>query len=136
MSKINNAIEWIDELLDTDYTQLKGQLGCGVTGFCCLGVANHSLDLNEKDEELLINTYKQLGLKENDGTFYNEKGYPVELDASLLEREEQGLYNSLAELNDSGKFSFKEIGELIRDYPEYIFIKTIADKVKQHYAKN
>lgn len=123
--QFENAVNWIDELLDTDYKQLTEELGDIEVGFCCLGVANHSLDLNEQDVGALCSTYSKLGLRGQAGEFYNGN-YPTKLKGTESD--------CLASLNDNEGYTFKQLGQLCMDYPQHIFQSKVAKLLMEYYS--
>lgn len=58
--------KWLQALESGDYDQCRGMLYDG-TGYCCLGVANKVLELNEVNKTMLRYTYKELGLYDPSG---------------------------------------------------------------------
>lgn len=123
--KIENAVNWIDELLDTQYKQATSRLGNIHDGFCCLGVCNYVNDLYEADKSTLYLSFKKVGLISASGQFT----IPIETkdDIAIM---------SLVSLNDIHNWTFKQIGELIRDYPQYIFRPKVAGGIIEHYSKH
>lgn len=124
--------KWVEALKSDKYNQTKGCLKNN-EGYCCLGVYADLCGVSwhrEPNDELYYfhnpdNDYrsshiddflnssmtKQLGLLDSEGSMAHGKS--IETD--------DNVYYSLAELNDSGKFSFTDIAKLIEDNPEYFF---------------
>jgi len=143
----DNAAKWVAALRSGDYGQfVGGGLSTIVGNHCCLGVAcalyleeNADLevfpsrdldisrssveketvlayrDVNDPDTEgsdqfLPEKVYDWLGLSSNDGSF-----------SELYYTDEGKSYDSLAEVNDSERFDFKQIANIIEEKEDELF---------------
>ena len=112
--------KWLAALESGEYEQAKGCLvhHDGIDRFCCLGVACTILGVQRKGVEFLDpesnigynltlppTTTHQLGLYDDDGAFCDGQEF-----------------ESLASMNDSGRFNFKQIAAFIRANPEMVFV--------------
>lgn len=107
--------KWVRALKSKKYKKAKGQLHKEKTnGYCCLGVANKCLNLNEKNEQTLFNTYKKLGLMDDDGKILDGYKFPRGCKT----------YKFLSDMNDCG-VSHAKIAEFIEGNPELVFTKSV-----------
>ena len=127
--KINNAIKWITGLTHTKLPQADGRLGNNTEGFCCLGYGCYRLKI-EFDEDDADNSKftKAVGLRSDIGKFYG--GNYVE------DKDKEGsIYDSLIELNDEAKFSFRKISTFLKKRADWIFEPEVAKGIKNHFNK-
>lgn len=127
--RVANAINWIDGLSKTRVKQGEGELGDSKSGYCCLGYGcmRNKIPYDPR-EEYSQEFQKSVGLKTYAGEFtdvhnlgdIDDWGDPVEVD-------------SLVELNDDHKLSFKEISEIIKQEADNLFIGKVAQGIKRHY---
>lgn len=117
--KVKNAITWIDGLKNTRLRQGKGELGDSKTGYCCLGYGCKRLkipydSLDEISEEFQFN----VGLKDEEGLFTGES---------------ISYFNSLVDLNDVAKWSFRKISTFLKKRAKDVFIPEVAEGLIKHY---
>ena len=118
----------LQALKSGEYKQQAGSLGNVNKGYCCLGVFGliagtceeaENGDIYEKEDdgsfENLIRSYKQLGLRDENGTI--SKPSEEQLKIMFVGGEKRG---SLVELNDRN-VPFSEIARLIRLNPKAVF---------------
>ncbi len=105
--------KWIKALKSGKYKQCKHQL-CNGVGYCCLGVANEVLDLNEVSSTCLSGSFKSIGLRSGFGLFSEQYQFP----------RGPRTYSNLTELNDNG-ISFIEIADFIENNPELVFTRSV-----------
>ncbi|MDC7249160.1 MAG: hypothetical protein PQJ49_04500 [Sphaerochaetaceae bacterium] len=127
--RVENAIRWIDGLKKTRVKQGQGELGDSKSGYCCLGYGCMRNKVPYDPREEYSNEFqKSVGLKTYAGEFsdvytlggIDDWGDPIEAD-------------SLAELNDDHKLSFKEISGIIISQADLLFIGEVAKGIKRHY---
>ena len=107
--------KWLKELKSGKYKQFKGELYSAKTGgYCCLGVANACLKLNETDAVCLETQYKSLGLNGTDGEIIDGYSFP----------RGENRYTQLSEMNDKG-VNFLKIAQFIEENPEKVFNKSV-----------
>lgn len=98
----------VDALRSGKYIQGRDRL-CTInengTYYCCLGVMNEVLGLGETDIHYLRNTYLDIGLYTDTGSFKNR-------------------ITTLAGMNDRG-VTFSEIANLMESNPETVFSKPV-----------
>jgi hypothetical protein len=114
---------WLAALRSGEYKQCRDTLKSINGGFCCLGVACDISPIGTFTEEnyfkitdsehftkgfLSIQMMLWLGLTDSCGRF---------------SRRGDLEYPSLADMNDSGKFTFEQIADFIEKNPEIIFVK-------------
>lgn len=118
--KVENAITWIDGLAKTRVKQTHGRLGDSEDGYCCLGYGCMKLkvDCDSFDEFSGLMAYR-VGLKTVEGMF----------DGDYIEEKE-----SLADLNDSGGYSFNAISKIIKENTMKLFEREVAQKLDKHYT--
>ena len=127
MEKAKNAIKWIDTLATTKLKQGKEQLGNEKSGFCCLGLGCHELDIPyDYDDGTNSDFMSSVGLKDKFGSFYNEDGLYTHLKVGTK------VGDSLVCVNDFGA-RFKSIAKFLKKKPEYVFEEKVAIKIKKHY---
>ena len=135
LGKIQKA--WIKSLRDHPDRQHKGSLGIGNSGnykACCLGellitkcrigkkkipFSKRGILLDGKEGincDFLDQSYKKLGLFDEEGWFYNDYNY--------YHKKNKTLYNSLYEMNDGG-VTWPEIADFVEQYPEKVFCKSV-----------
>lgn len=120
--KIENAIKWINGLSNTKLPQGTGTLGNKQIGFYCLGYACNRLNIPyDSFEEYEPSLVEYVGLKDEYGTIDNS----LQIDDTF--------FDTLAELNDEAKLSFRRISTVIKNRAEDIFIKEVAEGVKKHF---
>lgn len=105
--------KWIKALKSGKYKQCKRQL-CNGVGYCCLGVANEVLDLNEVSLTCLPGSFKSIGLRSGFGHFSEQYQFP----------RGSHTYSDLADLNDNG-IPFRKIAEFIENNPELVFTRSV-----------
>lgn len=125
--------KWVQYLRDHPEQQISSVLGRkgddGKIHLCCLGAGllcagkgvwnnKNSLLDGEGADRLLDTSYEELGLKDNEGGFYDENG--VKYNANDLSEE----YESLADMNDSF-LNWSEIADFIETNPEVVFTKSV-----------
>lgn len=112
-----NQKRWINELKSGNYNQCFGRLFRWTEdlypSFCCLGVAKVVLNLTEADPYDLTNSYRNLGLRDADGTLH----------CSYISKS-GSIFRSLTALNDTSGMSFKEIAEYIEANPKNVFAES------------
>lgn len=112
--------KWLQALESGEYKQVCDELHYR-GGYCCLGVATHVLYPDH--EALKFNGWMKL-----DSPFKQQTA-PPDVQRALGLRDDCGyikggnFYDCLTEMNDSGRFSFKEIAAFIRENPEKVFIQ-------------
>jgi hypothetical protein len=122
--------KWIKALKSNKYQKRVGALrvseydngdSCPV-GYCCLGVANIELNLNESNQDALHRTYEELGLNTSGGGFATPYSFPR---GSVK-------YSSLVDMNDglsckakSNGLSHAKIAKFIEENPELVFNKSV-----------
>lgn len=120
----DNAIIWIDSLVKTKVKQGEGMLGNSKEGYCCLGWACKKLKLDYKHgdgfDDRVIDI---IGLKRETGGFINEVG-----NVAIVEG-----HHSLAEMNDSGDYTFKQISKVIVENIPLLFNLETATILQNHY---
>ena len=114
----NNAINWIDTLLSTEEKQGQRVLGNSQVGFCCLGLGCHTLKLLYNSSDTGSDDFA------NSVGLHNTFGQPISYATGL---------NSLVELNDILRVSFKEIGKVLIQHPDYYFDENVAEGIQKHY---
>lgn len=124
-----NAIKWIDELAKTGRKQGRGSLGSSQQGFCCLGVGCSVLDIDfHSNDADSFKLHKATGLDSNIGGLSNEGVFPyIGLDNVEC--------NSLIQLNDSARISFRRISTQIKINARYLFVDGVHQIVDNHYSK-
>lgn len=138
----SEQLEWLDALESGKYEQGKTFLNKN-NKFCCLGVAcdlfaeklglvienddgiigyaNKVEDQSQRWESDYTSTtlpkpiMELLKIRDNCGEFINKTVIASKNDYGTMS------YGSLAGMNDSGNFSFKDIAEYIRNNPENVF---------------
>ncbi len=118
--KAENAIIWIEGLFKTDKKQGSNMLGSVEHGFCCLGYGCQKLGNIEflSSDEYSEKFMQSVGLHSEQGQFI------------------EGLYDardSLAELNDSGEYTFVQIAEVIKECASNLFEHDVATLINKHY---
>ena len=115
------AIIWIEELEHGDRKQGRRQLGDAETGFCCLGVgcdlfgiARHPEDPDSLEFGMTVGLALAIGQFKEGKTFFGKA--------------------SLANVNDLTNIGFKGIAKILREHPEEVFIREVAQKIKEHYS--
>lgn len=121
----------VHELKTTNLPQAKSMLQ-SCEGYCCLGIfclvaERHGIKVHkDADGRLIGNTLhsqpevlKWTGLDSFQGIFKAEKGKPMGLKESELDDDTLAL----AELNDSGRYTFKELAEIIELNANKLFIE-------------
>lgn len=124
--------QWIEALRSEKYSQGHGMLRDLADNFCCLGVL---CDIKDPSK------WEDLGIDEDEegddgyfgpfGTYLEDDSYaPDDLINEVFEGEQlatnpypEGRYSVqewLSELNDSGKYTFKDIADLIEQGPKKI----------------
>lgn len=98
---------WVNELKSGKYKQT-AEILCYDDHYCCLGVANKCLDLEEESLETLQNSYSSLLLNDDVGGF-DETIYVY-----------GKPYDSLVAMNDA-RLNFQEIAAVIENYWHIIF---------------
>ena len=114
-------LQWVEALESEEYEQIQGQLesSCrGIGGYCCLGVANKRLELQESSISALWTTYRHIKLAGANGEIvYHPPVTNVKVDNHNLRVQRMV---SLTHLNDKLGLTFKQIAELLRNYT-YLF---------------
>lgn len=107
--------KWIRALRSGKYKKGTRVLHCEEdNSYCCLGVANKCLNLNETSSGYLSNTYERIGLFGSSGYIINNYKFPRGTE----------LYGSLVQMNDS-RISHKKIAEFLEKNPELVFSKSV-----------
>lgn len=116
--KINNAIKWIDTLVENKYKQGKGQLGDDASGYCCLGVGCVVTNTEFLHHDMTSEEFtEKVGLC---GTRGEPNGKPLW---------------SLTWYNDSKEYTFPQIADILIQHPDEYFIDKVARGIKEHYTK-
>ena len=116
--KLKNAIIWIDKLFSTDLLQASGQLGDKESGFCCLGLGCHILNIPyDIDKESNVEFMESVGLLNPVGESKNND------------------LESLVALNDDFFYSFKQIADHLTANPEEYFESEVAEKISNNFNK-
>lgn len=123
--KINNVIIWVEHL--PEYKQGKdGDLySIHTQGYCCLGVANHLLGMDQDYDHLpsMLGIFSLMGQAKN-------------IDV-LSEQIQYGPQNKLAYINDIIETAdFYTIQELLATHPENFFEEAVAEGVRAHFEAN
>lgn len=125
--KINNAIKWITGLTHTKLPQGKGRLGNNTEGFCCLGYGCSRLKIEfDEDDGSNDDFAEAVGLRSDIGKFYG---------GNTVEGKDGVYYDSLIELNDEAKFSFRKISTFLKKRADWIFEPEVAKGIKNHFNK-
>lgn len=109
-----NQEKWLQALESGDYFQCRGVLESnteGVMSYCCLGVANEVLSLQERSLGGLDNTFEFLGLRECLGLLMTPAQDPNTAQHAT----------DLSQLNDKLRWTFSEIADYIRANPDNVF---------------
>jgi hypothetical protein len=125
--------DWLKELESGNYEQAEGVL-CDGTGFCCLGVACEFLGtykqevdervyygVNPEEGEAPEEVYMKLDLYDGCGSLNKDR-----LPEEVFEKLDEFDIHSLAEMNDSGQYTFRDIAAFIRKFPESVFKPTVT----------
>lgn len=135
--QIANAIKWIDALdPKSGFKKTVAKLGNGDPDnprYCCLGVACKVLDKPNINWEALVHTplCDDLGICTSTATFI--RSVEVKTDKGFKMKA-----SSLTLLNDSvypHDNDFKNIHEFILSHLDIVFIKGVAEGLKEHYNK-
>lgn len=114
--KAANAIIWINELLTTKDKQGVGSLGSDDIGYCCLGIGCKVLNIKiDPMDESSFNLKERVGLHTEDGE-----------GATDLDR-----VDPLVDLNDIKKYTFLEIGTILKQNPGAYFAAEVAKKINK-----
>lgn len=114
-----DQLRWLDALESGEYAQAMGQLFDG-SGYCCLGVACEALGLERTQETIIFPD------KPSREVIYRFGGERTVAPREVVERlkllgncgDARGFsIPGLAGMNDSGKFDFKAIADVIRLHP-------------------
>lgn len=141
---------WVDDLFSGKFEQCKNKLTIvdihGESSHCCLGVAcqtalkrGKKLDVNISYDKVYYDNQNgalpssmidYLKMRNSCGDVLNEDLKDIIKDRNRRRRfrnrtgmTEDGI--SLASLNDHDNWNFKQIGNLIKDYPEVFFEKEV-----------
>jgi hypothetical protein len=96
----SNIEKWIVALRSGEFKQGRRCLHDKLLKtYCCLGVANEVCQLNETSDQVLLGTHKLMGL------VYARGAYVL-----------SGKTEALSSMNDSGKFTFDEIADVIEQH--------------------
>ena len=102
--------EWVKELRTTFFPQGRGNLGCRVYGYCCLGIAHMILNPEHRGHSLY-----------NRGK--DSKGHVL----SVFDTDRLGLSKSgqdnCTNMNDGELLTFKEIADELENNPAKFFDK-------------
>ncbi len=118
---------WLEALESDIYPQTYNYL-MTAGGFCCLGVADVVCDLKEPYTQTLHETFNEVGLQDEDGTatltdelraFMKMKRPGIHADHGEVSK------ISLTRLNDRYAFTFAEIAETLRKFPELFFTRPV-----------
>lgn len=125
--KIQNAVKWIDGLIDGDFKKGIGKLGNEKMGYCCLGAGCKILNIPYRPTFEVSKVFqKNVGLTGVDGEF---KEHP---DSEFFYHEISGR-SSLVDLNDNTNKSLADIGKFIKKNANHLFIKDVATGIIEHY---
>jgi len=126
---LNEAAEaWLHDLETTDEPQCKGYLH-SIDGFCCLGRAFIANDI-QADEIKSVRNFQY----HNSSTILSKQicqllGIKPELGAKVAihynirpKHNTKSYYSYLTDLNDTGRWSFKQIAVFLRRHQRYFFI--------------
>ncbi len=116
--EIQTKIEtWITALRSGQYE--KGMLRlCLDNQYCCLGVANEVLQLQETSMSTLVHTFSHIGLRRDGGDF------------AILVNEEPFTNLALTTINDN-RYRLSEVNEELFDFT----FNEIADIIERHYKE-
>ena len=103
--------EWLNALRSGDYKQgCEGLLYDSSDGtYCCLGVAKECFSFKENDNAHLVDSYKELALRDCGG----QLSKPFD------------NFTYLTDMNDSGRYSFNDIADFIEENPELVFTHSV-----------
>lgn len=107
-----NQKKVVEALRSGKYKQGRAFL-CFIDLYCCLGIMNEILELDESDDYYLRNTYEKIGL-------YSHKG---ELKQSFRD-DNDNIFSSLSAMNDYG-WNFNQIADYIEQNPSNVFSSAI-----------
>lgn len=125
--KINNAIKWITGLTYTKLPQAVDRLGNKKDGFCCLGYGCSRLKIKfDEKNSVSADFAKAVGLKFINGKFS---------DGNYIKDKDRFYFDSLIDLNDEAKFSFRKISTVLKKHADWIFEPKIAKGIKNHFNK-
>lgn len=126
--------QWIEALESGDFCQtrgtLRGMVG-GLTCFCCLGVADRVLSLNERDSNELSYSHHRLGLFSAFGSAGRlERVEELKIFIARLKGWDEEVRVAdenlpLTQLNDTLKLSFAQIAQVLRRFPEVYFQESL-----------
>lgn len=109
-----NIKKWVEALESGEYKQGSNAL-CSIQDeiphYCCLGVANEVCNLNANPASLY------LWIEDSAIGLISPAGDLVQA---------YHTHHSLACMNDSGQFSFKEIATYIKENPENVFTEEVS----------
>ena len=118
-TRSDNAIKWIEELYTTQEKQGRFSLGDSYGGFCCLGLGCYILDIDYHTYSSVNKDFTiEVGL-------LNDAGIPLDYDSNKMD--------SLVNLNDNERKSFKEIGVILKSNPHRYFKKDVAKNIKNYF---
>ena len=125
--KINNAIKWITGLTHTKLQQADGRLGNNKEGFCSLGYGCSRLKIEfDENDGSNYDFAEAVGLRSDIGKFS---------DGNTVENKDGLPYDSLIDLNDEAKFSFRKISTVLKKHADWIFEPEVAKGIKNHFNK-
>jgi hypothetical protein len=117
--QIKNAIAWIEALISGEYKQGYGYLGDD-NGYCCWGLGCKIVGVPFMKYNGWNNVlYSQIGFKNCGGSV-----------SPLI----NGVYENLANANDSKQVTFKEIGDYLIANPDN-FVPEVAEGIRQHFKQ-
>ena len=115
--QVANIFTWLKALETTNFAQNDGMLGNEERGFCCLGLACHTLNIPYTDTNgYSVELPDFVGLSTKAGDF------------SISVKGKHGPLKNLANLNDSGEYTFKDIAKIIRSNRKGLFTEEVAEE--------
>lgn len=118
--RLDNCIEWLIDLLESNFAQAEGELAYGGAR-CCLGVGNQ---VAHED------------LHRTEGKYDPHKGLPTDEEAQNfgLQGDSPQIYGTyLTAMNDDG-IAHPEIARAILRSPEQVLSEDIVDDVKAYFT--
>ena len=111
--------KWLQALESGEYKQTQEDL-CLDGKYCCLGVATHMF--NPDHQALKDNGwYRNQSQVEATATAPEDVKEALKLNSNHGILSDEHEYESLVDMNDSHKFTFKDIAKFIRENPELVF---------------
>jgi len=113
--------KWLDLLRSDIYKQIRGRLGDGTNGRCCLGVAADAAGVSSYMEKVPngdIDSYEELRVEQQHRLYRDETQVKHDFPSPDMLKRMGGLdsqeASTLAEMNDSGE-TFLEIADYIEE---------------------